>query len=256
MVIGKKRRRKKLHSQPLPDNLLHFVESNVSVYRCLPEEDQVELQGLTNIFLDEKWFEGAGGLEITDEIRVTIAAQACLLQLHRGLEIYPSLRTVIVYPGTYIVDEIQRGEDGIEIRNRDIRSGESWSHGAVVLSWDGVMRGAARLDDGQNLVFHEFAHQLDLEDGTSNGAPFLPERSMYSTWAEVLGREYRSLIRDIARQQSTLLHPYGAKNPAEFFAVATELFFERPIELREEIPALYDQLALFYRQDPARYFSC
>ena len=135
------------------------------------------------------------------------------------------------------------------------RLGESWHRGAVVLSWDDVRRGAADIHDAQNVVLHEFAHQLDSESGGVEGLPDLPRGSLVSAWARVLGREYRELAEEIRRRHATLLDPYGATNPAEFFAVATETFFERPLALRRRHPELYEQLKLFYRQDPALRFE-
>ena len=251
MSILKHRRWKRLITNKFPDAWCAFLRKNVPYYGCLPEEAQAELQGLIQIFLDDKWFEGAAGLIITDEIRVTIAAQACILLLHRKTEIYPKLRTIIVYPNAYLVEHIERMPAGVEIESKDVRHGESWAHGTIVLSWDDVLQGAEQPGDGENLVFHEFAHQLDHEGGATNGAPYLPKRSMYATWAEVLGREYGDLISAISRNRKTLLRSYGATNPAEFFAVITELFFEQPVELMRDHPNLYKQLQLFYEQDPA-----
>jgi hypothetical protein len=253
MSIFKQRRWKRLVKNKFPDAWCAFLRKNVPYYGCLPDEAQVELQGLIQIFLDEKWFEGAAGLIITDEIRVTIAAQACILLLHRKTENYPKLRTIIVYPNAYLVEHIKRMPAGVEIEAKDVRHGESWAHGTIVLSWDDVLQGAEQPGDGENLVFHEFAHQLDHEDGATNGAPYLPKRSMYATWAEVLGREYGDLISAISRNRKTMLRSYGATNPAEFFAVITELFFEQPVELKRNHPDLYTQLQLFFEQDPAKW---
>ncbi len=253
MSIFKQRRWKRLVKNKFPDAWCAFLRKNVPYYGCLPDEAQVELQGLIQIFLDEKWFEGAAGLIITDEIRVTIAAQACILLLHRKTENYPKLRTIIVYPNAYLVEHIKRMPAGVEIEAKDVRHGESWAHGTIVLSWDDVLQGAEQPGDGENLVFHEFAHQLDHEDGATNGAPYLPKRSMYATWAEVLGREYGDLISAISRNRKTMLRSYGATNPAEFFAVITEFFFEQPVELKRNHPDLYTQLQLFFEQDPAKW---
>jgi len=247
----KKRRRERLKGKPFPAQWLATIERNVPHYRRLPAADQEELQGLVQVFLAEKNFEGAGGLSITDEIRVTIAAQACILLLRRKTDIYPRLRSIIVYPHAYTAPMRQPLPGGAVMEGTQVRLGESWSRGAVVLSWDDVVRGAWDIDDGRNLVFHEFAHQLDDEAGPADGAPRLPHHSMYIAWARVLGGEYRNLIESIERHRPTLLHPYGATNPAEFFAVATELFFEQSHQLRARYPELYDQLRLFYQQDPA-----
>ncbi|MEJ2420793.1 MAG: zinc-dependent peptidase [Acidobacteriota bacterium] len=223
----KERRRKKLRNRPFPPEWLAILRRNVPYYCIIPPEDREELQGLVQVFLAEKYFEGCGGVEITDEIRVTIAAQACILLLHRRTDLYPGLTTILVYPAAYVVHEVTQREDGTVLEGEEARLGESWEHGTIVLSWDDVLTGAADFRDGRNVVFHEFAHQLDEEWGGSDGAPRLPERSMYIAWARVLGREYDGLIQDIARRRATLLDRYGAESPAEFFAVVTEFLFER-----------------------------
>jgi hypothetical protein len=214
-------------------------------------EQQRQLDGLVQIFLDEKRFEGCGGIIITDEIRVTIAAHACILLLGRNAPFYPKLRSILVYPGSYIAPLSRRGPDGTVTEGFQPRSGESWSHGNVVLSWEDVLLCASGERTGRNVVLHEFAHQLDSESGSDEGTPVLPDPAMYADWARVLGREYRALI-DAAQQDSpTLLDKYGATSPAEFFAVATECFFEKPAEMAALHPDLYRQLQLFYQQDPA-----
>ncbi len=253
MSILRRRRWKRLTNKKFPEEWCNFLRNNVPYYGCLPEQAQEELQGIIQIFLDDKRFEGANGFIITDEVRVTIAAQACILLLHRDTDIYPKLRTIIVYPNAYLVEHTERMPAGVEIESKDVRHGESWAYGAIVLSWDDVLQGADRPGDGENLVFHEFAHQLDHEGGATNGAPYLSKRSMYAAWAEVLGREYEDLISAISRNRRTLLRSYGATNPAEFFAVITELFFEQPAALKRDHPDLYEQLQLFYEQDPVEW---
>ena len=247
----RRRRREALRAQPLPPAWRAVIEANVPYLRRLPPEDLEELAGHVQVFLAEKRFEGCGGLEITDEIRVTIAAQACLLLLHRETDYYPELETLLVYPGAYVAPAREVREGVVVVEGAQPRLGESWSRGVVVLSWDGVLSGAADVSDGHNLVLHEFAHQLDQESGDADGAPELPERSMYAAWARVLGREYAALVDADLRGRRTDLDPYGATNPAEFFAVVTEAFFERPRQLRARHPALYEQMKQFYQQDPA-----
>jgi Mlc titration factor MtfA (ptsG expression regulator) len=251
MLGLRRRRRERLRRRELPAAWVEVIERNVPYYRTLNPQDRRELHGHIQVFLAEKHFEGCGGLEITDEIRVTIAAQACILLLHRDTDYYARLRTILVYPDTYVADVGRRVPGGIRIEGREVRLGESWVAGAIVLSWDAVVRGAADVHDGHNVVFHEFAHQLDAESGGANGAPPLPRRSQYIAWVRVMKAEYEHLLADIARHRDTVLDGYGGTNPAEFFAVATECFFEKSLELRERHPALYEQLRLFYRQDPA-----
>ena len=251
--FGKRRRRSRLRGQPFPPEWLHIIERNFPFYAKLPPEDQRELQGAIQIFLAEKHFEGCAGLEITDEIRVTIAAQACLLLLHRENDDYPRLETILVYPSAYMAPSAEELPGGLVEEGLSARLGEASPHGVVVLSWDDVRRGAADIHDGHNVVLHELAHQLDQEDGASQGLPVLERPSTYVAWARVLGGAYAELRDEIARGQSTVLDAYGATNPAEFFAVATECFFEKPQALQRRHPELYEQLKQFYRQDPAAY---
>jgi len=255
MLWFKKRRRKRLRSKIFPAEWLSILQRNVPYYHFLTSEDQSELQGLIQVFLDEKKFEGCGGLEITDEIRVTIAAQACILLLGGVSNFYPRLYSIIVYPSAFVAKVHQRQSDGVVMEGLQPRLGESWSQGAIVLSWDDVLQGASDMHDGHNLVYHEFAHQLDSESGTAKGAPRLPKPSMYIAWARVLSKEYQDLVDAVTNKHPYLLDRYGATSPAEFFAVATEFFFEKPNELKSAHPDLYDQLRLFYRRDPASFFE-
>jgi Mlc titration factor MtfA (ptsG expression regulator) len=141
--------------------------------------------------------------------------------------------------------------NGTLIETSQMRLGETWSKGSLVLAWDDVKRSAIDIHDGHNVVFHEFAHQLDYESGAAEGAPLLPSRSRYIAWARVLGKEYTLLLNDIMHHRKPLLDRYGAENPAEFFAVVTEFFFEKPVQMKKQHPELYDQLKLFYNQDPS-----
>jgi Mlc titration factor MtfA (ptsG expression regulator) len=188
---------------------------------------------------------------MTDEIRVTIAAQAAVLLLHRDTDYYPGLYSVLVYPTSFWVRDVEPLTHDMAIEGEDLRLGESWDRGAVVLAWDEVKAGAPRYDNGYNVVFHEFAHQLDQENSDADGFPVIEDRALQETWSRVMHREYEKLHRDIELDRRTIVDDYGAENPAEFFAVVTECFFERPIQLKRERPELYEQFRLFYRQDPA-----
>ena len=223
---------------------------NVPYVATLSPEDRRELEGHIQVFLDEKKFEGCDGVEITDEVRVTVAAQACVLLLHRETDFFPEVSSILIYPHTYTVPSTELQPDGSLVEGESARLGESWHRGAVVLAWDSVLSGASDIHDGHNVVFHEFAHQLDEEDGAANGAPHLP-RSQFVAWARVLGHDFRELHESIEHHRRTILDPYGATNPAEFFAVATECFFEKSVQLRRKHPELYGQLQLYYKQDPA-----
>jgi Mlc titration factor MtfA (ptsG expression regulator) len=244
-------RRNRATSRSFPGSWDRIVAGNVPFDERLPASDRIELRRRMQIFLAEKRFEGVGGLEMADEIRVTVAAQACLLLLHRDDDDYPALSTILVYPTAYRVPILEHSVDGMVTEGHQVRLGEAWNAETIVLSWDDVRRGAAGDDDGHNVVFHEFAHQLDMADRDANGAPVLAHHAMYAAWARVLGHEYEQLKGAVERREPTLLDAYGAQSPAEFFAVATETFFEKPVKLRDEHPELYGQLREFYRQDPA-----
>ena len=245
-----KRRRAELRAAPFPEAWA-VVLDGLPLVRELSAEDRRVLEGHVAVFVADKHFEGAGGLELDDEQCVVIAAQACLLLLGQDVdEPYPSLDTVLVYPRTWRT-HASRTEDGLVHEREERRSGESWKRGLVILAWDEVRRGATDEDDGQNVVLHEFAHQLDTALGPADGLPPLPERAMYAPWARVLGREYADLVARIHAGRPADIDAYGATSPAEFFAVVTEAFFERPTALKRQHPDLYEQLAAFYKQDPA-----
>jgi Mlc titration factor MtfA (ptsG expression regulator) len=250
MGILKHRRRERTRRQAFPEEWLEILRRSFPRYSRLSPDDQEELRGHIQVFLAEKRFEGAGGLEITDEIRVTVAAQACFLLLHRDTDYYPGLYSIIVYPHEYAAKHRAHDGAGLLRERVQVRLGETAARGALVLSWDAAVRGASDIHDCRNVVFHEFAHQLDAEEGAFDGAPVLPRRSMYLAWARVLGEEYAALRERVFRHQPTDLDPYGATNPAEFFAVSTECFFQHPRRMKKRHPALYDELKLFYRQDP------
>jgi Mlc titration factor MtfA (ptsG expression regulator) len=256
MIFGflKERRRQRLRAQPISRAWRSILTRNLPIFRRLPREDQTELLGHVQIFLAEKRFEGCGGLELTDEIRVTIAAQACLLLLHRETNYYPQLITILVYPSGYTAYEERHLEGNIWEEGEEGRLGHTARRlGALVLAWDAVKRGAADPSDGENLVLHEFAHQLDFEDHGTDGSPALATRAEYLAWARVMSREFKALRAADEAGTPTVLNTYGATNPAEFFAVVTEAFFERPRALRARHPELYAEFTRFFRQDPTRY---
>lgn len=250
----KRLRRERLQTAPFPPEWREIITRNLPISSRLPTDDQEELLGHVQVFLNEKRFEGCAGLELTDEIRVTIAAQACLLLLHRDTDYYPELTSILVYPSNYIVEEDRYVGGEIWEQGPDHRLGHTARHlGSLVLAWDEVKHGAADPADGHNLVVHEFAHQLDFEDAATDGAPTLTTRAEYLTWARVMQREFDALRAAEEAGAESVLDTYGAANPPEFFAVATEAFFERPRALRAKNRQLYDQLAAFFRQDPSAY---
>jgi len=251
MPLFKKWRRKRIAAKPFPLGWLTFIEKNVPYYGKLPQPDKDQLLRNILIFLAEKRFVGCRGLKITDEIRLTVAAQACILLLGRETDYYPGLKTILVYPAAYIAKATRHLDSGVVEEGLDVRSGESWHHGSVVLSWDDVRRDAADIHDGHNVVFHEFAHQLDSSEGKGDRSAVLQQHSTFIAWARTLHKSYRRLQRDVDDNRPTLLSTYGATNPAEFFAVATEYFFEKSRELQRVHPDLYNELKNFYHQDPA-----
>lgn len=255
-----RRRHEKILLQEFPDAWREILRGDFPLYHILPEQDRAELEKLIQVFIAEKSFEGCGGSEITDEIRITIAAQACLLLLHRETDIYSELKSILVYPSSYRAKTTEHSATGIVNEKDSHRLGESWGHGTVVLAWDSVERGVVNIHDGQNVVLHEFAHQLDQEDGVADGRPelksegsFSERRARYLVWARVLSAEYQNLCAKAEGGRKSVLDHYGATNPAEFFAVASECFFEKPLQMQRKHPELYEEFMKFYRQDPASW---
>jgi len=245
------RRREKLRARPFPAAWRSILRRRVPAYRGLPPGLQRHLQRHIQVFLAEKEFIGCAEQEIDDEVRITIAAQACLLLLNRRARYFPGLRQILVYPGAFLVERLRPEPSGVLQETRNVLSGESWANGQVILSWEDTLAGAADAHDGRNVVIHEFAHQLDQEKGFANGAPLLPGRRRYESWSTVLAGEFQRLQSAALAQEPTLLSHYGATNPAEFFAVASEVFFEQPAAMLGQHPALYGELQRFYRADPA-----
>jgi MtfA peptidase len=253
-LFGKSRRRERLRAEPFPDHWRRVIETRMPAFSRLSSEDQQELLAHARVLLEEKHFEGAAGLLMRDEVRVTIAAQAALLLLHRDTDYFPRLTSVIVYPSVYVARDEKRAEGGIWSEGDEHLAGHTQRNlRALVLAWDEVKAGAADPEDGHNLVLHEFAHQLDFEDGSTDGTPLLESGTQARSWAQVFGEELEALRRAADAGEVTLLDPYGAEDRAEFFAVATETFFERAAELKQRHPKLYEELRRFYRQDPAAW---
>jgi len=251
MLGSKARRRDKLRKQPFPDDWRRFLQGSVPLYRALPTADREELHGNVQVLFAEKHFEGAGGLDVTEPMRLAVAAQASVLLLHRVTDYFPKLVSIVFYPGEYDVREEVQSDDGLIEVVDESRVGESWQAGALVLSWEDVL--ADLEDETQNVVLHEFAHQLDAEDGTLNGTPILADRELSQRWPAAMSAAFERLVATVDRQLETVLDPYGAEDPAEFFAVASETFFLNPTGLLTEEPDLYELLRAFYRQEPERW---
>lgn len=243
------RPRVRFRTEPIPDEWREIVARNVPLAARLPAETQEHLLRLTQVFLHDKPMEGVG-LELTDEIRVTIAAQACLLLLRLDYPCYPTLRRVLVYPSVFHPRRVDMPRFGEIVQEPRATLGEAWTSGVVVLSWDSSLVGALNPEEGQNVVLHEFAHVLDGENGAMDGFPLLDRPSAFRTWSDVFRSLYERQVRETLEGKEPPVHPYGATNRAEFFAVATEAFFTTPSQLKQKLPDLYSELMKFYRQDP------
>lgn len=245
-------RRRRITRQPFPAAWRDILRRRVPLARELPAAQQLRLKKHIQVLLAEVPFIGCAGLEVDEEMRVTIAAQAAFLLLGRGGS-FGNLREVLVYPGHFVVPRQEPGVGGVLHEGRDVLAGQSWQRGQVIVAWDAVQDGAADPHDGANVVMHEFAHQIDQDTGAANGAPYVGRGALQQAWARVMNQEFDTLRGRLARGEPGLIDPYAATNPAEFFAVVTELFFERPAALASERPALYEQLRRCYRLDPAAW---
>lgn len=246
-----KKRRAEWLASPMPPSWMVILDRNIPVNRNFDDALREQWHGLVRVFLAEKSFVGCAGQEITDEVAVTIAGQACLLILNRDTPVYPWLKTILVYPAAY--------HDPVSGSNR---LGESWTRGKVVLSWYHTVKGGTIPNDAHNVAIHEFAHQLDQEDGAADGQPAnylggdsAEERAgIFAAWATICNREYEQLHRRLNKGKRTLIDPYGATNPAEFFAVATETFFEKPHQMARHHLELFEQLQRIYHVDPREWY--
>lgn len=239
-------------ARPLPKDALDILARNVAQYRGMTPELQRQLQTLVRQFLHQKTFVGCAGLEVTDEMRVTIAGQACLLLLNRHSRVYPGLDTILVYPDVFVAPRKEVDAAGVVHDTPRGLLGESWGDGRVLLSWEHVRRQGHAAPGAQNVVLHEFAHQLDSESGSNNGAPYLGSLESYRSWSAVLSHAFEALRRDamFGHGDDIVLDHYGATSPAEFFAVATESFFEQPWALAARHQALFAEFLKYYRVDP------
>ena len=250
-------RRERVQRQAFPASWRKILRRRVPLVRRLPAELQLQLKKHMQVFIAEKSFIGCAGLSITEEMRVVIAAQACLLILNRPTGYFRELRQILVYPGAFVVKRPVIDDIGVRRERRQALTGESWSEGQVVLSWQDSLDGAAVADDGMNVVIHEFAHQLDQESGAANGAPPViaghRDRQGSERWSRVFREAYAGHKADVRFGHEGLIDPYGATDPAEFFAVVSEVFFEQPRDLQQGYPDLYRELSGYYRVDPAQW---
>jgi Mlc titration factor MtfA (ptsG expression regulator) len=233
--------------ETFPPEWLAILKS-VPLYQRMPDDLRHDLEPLVRQFLADIEFVGCQGLEVTDEMRLTIATQACLLVVSHGFDVLGELHSVLIYPDEFVVEESEIDETGVVTEGSHAISGQALDTDKIILSWRDVQE-AGKTDDGYNVVLHEFAHYLDHSVGGSLTA----HSNTTSTWHEVLDIEYQALRDDLSRGATTLIDPYGAEDPAEFFAVATETFFELPHALCQHHPALYSLLRTFYALDPATW---
>jgi hypothetical protein len=240
--------RRQLLDQPFPEQWQPIVQG-LPFFRSLDERGQRRIRDDLRVLIEEKDWEGCAGLEMTDEIRVTIAAQASLLLLNIEHEYYKRVKSILVYPSAYKTAP-SRDAAGI-VREGQVNLGEAWRRGPVVLSWDATLHGAFDPKDGHNLVLHEFAHKLDMLDGLADGTPPMDSKEQLTQWVRTMSKEFQ-MLRDAAKSgRATVMDTYGATNSAEFFAVATECFFEKSRKLKQHHPTVYECLKDYYHQDPA-----
>jgi Mlc titration factor MtfA (ptsG expression regulator) len=247
----KRRRRRKLLAQPLEPTWRGHLDQ-VRLSNELSPQDRQRLENDARVIVAEKHWEGCGGLELTDEIRILIAAQAALLLLNLDHDYFRGVRSILVYPTTFLVPEGTLSRGGLVRDGSQPVLGLASMQGPVILAWDSVRSGNDNAEDGRNVVLHEFAHKLDMLDRFADGAPPLANRAQYEAWSRIMSEEFQDLTDSVAHGRRTLLDKYGATNPAEFYAVATELFFEKPRQMQKRHPELYELLGDYYRQDPAR----
>jgi len=247
----KRRQRRSLLDMPLTEDQRAVVADQVPLIRKLPPELRGKLEGKINAFLDQVEFVGCNGLDVTEEMRLSIAAQACLLVVNNDTW-YEHLTTILLYPGAFKSRQMEHS--GYVVTEREIvRTGESWSRGPVVLSWAHSRQGALDDHDGHNVVFHEFAHQIDDLSGHTDGVPVLDGKQSFAAWARAFGPAFDAHVRHVEAGRRTVFDAYGAEGPEEFFAVAVEAFFERPAALKHQEPEVYDQLSQLFRLEPATW---
>jgi len=250
----KRRKRNKILQEPFDEAWRQTLSGKVAHYTYLSPEKKTRLEQYVQIFLAEKNFEGCSGIDITDEMKVVIAGHACLLILNLPHDYYAKVDSILVYPTTVVLPQQRNAvfTRGPLIARTEVPIvGQAFMHGTVMLVWDEVKRDVSHPRGGHNVVYHEFAHILDMFDGRADGTPTLVSRDKYREWGEVCTRVYFDLQKKVEKGKKTFLNGYAAVNEAEFFAVATEYFFERPVRMEKKRPELYRVLQNFYRQDTA-----
>jgi Mlc titration factor MtfA (ptsG expression regulator) len=244
-----RRRLRRALAAPFPADWLALLQRNLPVFDALEAPEREQLLALIRQFLLEKRFFGCGGFSVDDEVRLTIAANACLLLLNRPVPVFPGLRFILVYPEEFVVSHTEIDAAGVVTGGEEERAGESWDQGKVILSWRDIAWDARHWGDGQNVVLHEFAHQLDQAGGIT-GSPRRADPGLHARWSALLAREYEALCAAAERGEETFLDPYGGTGQHEFFAVATEAFFEQPQRFQQLHGELFDALRDYYAVDP------
>ena len=250
-----KRRRKKIIQTPFPSSWEEILRHNVPSFKLLNSEEREHLRNLIKVFIAEKEWVGCGGLRLIDEMRVTIAAMACMLILSLNHNYYKNVETILIYPEDVVLPERQIGF--FEMVTQPMEpdgpiTGQAFEQGPLILVWDAVLQSIEEAGSGYNVVYHEFAHKLDMQDGVADGTPLLSDGAKYRDWVKICSREYLKLLKDVEKGKRTFLDEYGATDEVEFFAVATEHFFDQPVQMLKAAPELYRVLKEFYRQDPAQ----
>jgi Mlc titration factor MtfA (ptsG expression regulator) len=253
LICVPKYRLRMILAKPFPNEYSKILRKNIPFYSKMPTHLQMQLKKRIKQFLHQKKFVGCDGLEITNEVKVTIAGRACLLILNRETDVFAKLGTILVYPSAFIVPRANVQAGGVVTHTNQTLSGESWSDGRVVLAWDHIVPNRESAHLGQDVVVHEFAHQLDSESGVTNGTPILRNTQAYQMWAKVLEQEYLHLQREQQHGEESFIDQYGATNPAEFFAVVTEAFFYRSKQFSEQHPKLFEQFLIYYQIDPREW---
>lgn len=241
------RRRRRALDEPFPDSWRRAIERRWTTWGLLSPDERSRLEQLVKVFVAETRWEAAQGFLVTDEMRVVIAAQACLLVLELGIDSYRHVASIIVHPRTVVLRGQRRMAGGMMSDAPFAISGQAHHRGPVLLAWSTAAFEARHPERGHNVVLHEFAHQLDMLDGTVDGTPPLTDPAERQRWIDVCTVEFERLRRG----EEGIMRDYGAVDPGEFFAVATETFFTRPVDLLVQKAELYDVLRNFYRQDPA-----
>jgi Mlc titration factor MtfA (ptsG expression regulator) len=244
--------RRILRRNPIPHHIWRKVTRRIAILQGLDAVQMAHLRELTAWFLHAKAINGVQGLEVTLPMRVAVAAQACLLILNLDIDCFDNWVEVVLYPGAFRVNHQQTDAIGLVHNDANILSGEAWLRGPVILSWDDVERDSYHPQPGRNVVLHEFAHKLDGLNGAANGMPPLRRGMNRKRWSEDFSGAYDALCQQVAAGESTLINPYAATSPAEFFAVASEYFFTAPDILKKSCPNVQRQLTLFYRQAAVR----